>query len=101
LKLLAELGAHYLGRTDPPFLCREYLDNAALFQGCSDKLLDAISVLLREVQVGYCLLVGKYLKKNLDIVGFQLAPEEYLYRSGGEFTSKGQFSNPACVPKIS
>jgi len=32
-------------------LYREYLDNLVLFQGCSDKLLDAASVLLREVQV--------------------------------------------------
>ena len=32
-------------------VCREYLDNLALFQGCSDKFLDAACVLLREVQV--------------------------------------------------
>ncbi len=30
---------------------REYLDNVPLFQGCSEKMLDSISVLLREVQV--------------------------------------------------
>ena len=30
---------------------REYLDNVPLFQGCDEKFLDAVSVLLREVQV--------------------------------------------------
>ena len=29
---------------------REYLDNVPLFQGCSEKMLDSISVLLREIQ---------------------------------------------------
>ena len=33
------------------FFRREYLDNVSLFHGCGEKLLDAISVLLREVQV--------------------------------------------------
>ena len=37
--------------------CREYLDNVALFQGCGEKLLDAISVLLIEVQVCYVMFV--------------------------------------------
>ena len=32
-------------------LDREYLDNVPLFQGCEEKFLDAVSVLLREVQV--------------------------------------------------
>jgi hypothetical protein len=33
--------------------CREYLDNLALFRSCGEKLLDAASVLLREIQVLY------------------------------------------------
>jgi hypothetical protein len=33
------------------FLPREYLDSVQLFQGCEEKFLDAVSVLLREVQV--------------------------------------------------
>jgi len=41
--------------------CREYLDQIALFNGCGEKFLDAVSVLLREVQ---------------------FAPEEWIYRAG-------------------
>ena len=33
---------------------REYLDNVPLFQGCEEKFLDAVSVLLREMQVTVC-----------------------------------------------
>ena len=31
--------------------CREYLDDVELFRGCSEKLLDSMGVLLREIQV--------------------------------------------------
>jgi len=53
--------SHSLKMEVAAYTSREYLDNANLFSGCGDKLLDAASVLLQEVQ---------------------FAPEEYLYRSG-------------------
>jgi hypothetical protein len=41
--------------------CREYLDHVAFFNGCGEKFLDTVSVLLSEVQ---------------------FAPEEWIYRAG-------------------
>ena len=69
--------------------CREYLDNLALFQGCSDKFLDAACVLLREVQVmsnpskSFRSLLAPYIANFLSDLKLQFAPEEYLYRAGG------------------
>ena len=37
-----------------PGIYREYLDDVPMFQGCREKLLDSISVLLREIQVVFC-----------------------------------------------
>ena len=59
----------------------------ALFQGCSGKLLDGISVLLREIQA--CSTQSTRLNITFifsalnDFVTFlQILPEEYLYRAG-------------------
>jgi len=52
---------HSLKMEVASYVAREYLDNVRLFQGCSEKLLDTLSVMLREVQ---------------------FSPEEYLYRAG-------------------
>ena len=61
---------------------REYLDNVPLFQGCSEKMLDSISVLLREMQVwAFINDVAKSVHLNHYSVP-KFAPEEYLYRAG-------------------
>ena len=58
----------------------------ALFQGCSGKLLDGISVLLREIQALFYFtpyLLICFLPTNVLInVLNQFSPEEYLYRVG-------------------
>ena len=55
------------------------MDNVTLFQGCGEKMLDSISVLLREVQV-FCV---KYETSELsNWILLQFAPEEYLFRAG-------------------
>jgi CRP-like cAMP-binding protein len=59
---------------------REYLDHVAFFNGCGEKFLDTVSVLLSEVQVD-----SRIRLKSLNIDfshGFQFAPEEWIYRAG-------------------
>ena len=61
IKLSYYLGVYYDNLNFQNFLfvicggngakCREYLDNVPLFQGCGERFLDAVSVLLMEVQV--------------------------------------------------
>jgi CRP-like cAMP-binding protein len=61
---------------------REYLDNVPLFQGCSEKMLDSISVLLREIQALFLPIIVLYPHKINSFSVHQFAPEEYLYRAG-------------------
>jgi hypothetical protein len=61
---------------------REYLDNVPLFQGCSEKMLDSISVLLREMQASRKHPEELVSESDSSLLDFQVAPEEYIYRSG-------------------
>ena len=84
---------------------REYLDNVALFHGCSEKFLDAVSVLLREVQVRIRFWAGcfipaiKHSGHRLTCI-LQFSPEEFLFRSG-EIASDMFFVVSGSVDEVS